>query len=954
MSRIYQGGQSNNTYQARQRKENFSPVQAVNNQAKIVQEGESKLRDIQTQDREAQRKNQTQNVERQAQDTTARSTLEMEQMQASNILKQQQLVENANLQTAQLAAQSELKGVQSLERGTLNIEQVKDKGVLRLNNLREQNSMKLTNMQDNLNLGMIQSAKRADMALGQQQMQLNQQLDSAKTQLIGNTIQSLISFAGTVVTEIEKNKGEQVDKDGFDALFHDPIVSSSGSIHPSITGEASIKQVERAEETAIQQVAPGDTVTQEALRGTGADQSMLRAQSQAFVAGSALDLNTRLSDLVESNPLVFDKDGRQVPLKSIRSHNEYASGVKQLVRGLYQADGIDKEDAYAGYMAYGTAARGAYNSAVATGAPAAVARAKQQRYSEGLSSGTSIHAAGKFAANAQAGWDMAIGYSTISGHHDNKTPRELNTDTLKDYMSRLPTDRIKDLLDVRKIGNRAGTEFRNSPEYEQLIKSTYTQRIKDENEAYTVTQKAQTIEVAKIATATQKAVFDAPPEQTKEIREAAIARLSDISSPQAIDEIAKLSKLGGTDPNVYQAILKMYQNREPPSDSFLGEMTVKGFISPEEKEEFKKMGLQSNQIVQAMTDAGLQSVREQVKDAVNSRLAEAGVESTERGLLNDQLTAYLLPLAESRLSSYIDQKPKPDSLQIQQKSAEIMKSLGDQVFDPSKQTNKHPLMKKGEGDGFYYLNLDTKNVAPTVNRTTGKYNRDFTSTKPSEIPKYASTNDAYLNRNDFLSSVELWDKGRPAAEYPLRVQQVAKKLGVSPTLFIRKQALALGYKSIEQVSPAFGTEQPTSMKAGYHALQSMGFPSKGAAYLSGNIMQESSWNGQQPTWDGKELNDGSDRNGGLVSWMDDAQKNHFRLRNIEKYLGKSIEQANPSEQLQAMVWEMKTTPYYKERGVFATFMNPNSTPLQLRRASKTYWGYRDEGERYVYAEALYR
>ena len=328
---------------------------------------------------------------------------------------------------------------------------------------------------------------------------------------------------------------------------------------------------------------------------------MLRAESQAFVAGSALNLNTRLSDLIQSNPLVFDKDGRQVPLKSIRSHNEYASGVKQLVRGLYQADGIDKEDAYAGYMAYGNAARAAYNSAVSTGAPLAVARAKEQRYDKGLSSGTSIHVAGKGATNAQAGWDMAIGYASISGHHDNKIPRELNTETLKDYMSRLPTERIKDLLDVRKIGNRAGTEFRNSPAYKQLINSTYTQRIKDENEAYTVNQKAQTIEVAKIATETQKAVFDAPPEQTKEIREAAIARLSDISTPQAIDEIAKLSKLGSTDPNVYQAILKMYQNKEPPSDSFLGEMTIKGYISPEEKEGFKKMGLQSNQIVQAMT-----------------------------------------------------------------------------------------------------------------------------------------------------------------------------------------------------------------------------------------------------------------------------------------------------------------------------------------------------------------
>ena len=76
------------------------------------------------------------------------------------------------------------------------------------------------------------------------------------------------------------------------------------------------------------------------------------------------------------------------------------------------------------------------------------------------------------------------------------------------------------------------------------------------------------------------------------------------------------------------------------------------------------------------------------------------------------------------------------------------------------------------------------------------------------------------------------------------------------------------------------------------------------------------------------MNDGSDRNGGLVSWMDDAQRNHFRLRNIEQYLGKSITEASTSEQLQAMVWEMKTNP-----SAYRHFMNPNATDIQLRRAS---------------------
>ena len=79
------------------------------------------------------------------------------------------------------------------------------------------------------------------------------------------------------------------------------------------------------------------------------------------------------------------------------------------------------------------------------------------------------------------------------------------------------------------------------------------------------------------------------------------------------------------------------------------------------------------------------------------------------------------------------------------------------------------------------------------------------------------------------------------------------------------------------------------------------------------------------------MNDGSDRNGGLVSWMDDAQRNHFRLRNIEQYLGKPITEASTSEQLQAMVWEMKK----RNPSAYRAFMNPNSTDIQLRRASES-------------------
>ena len=196
--------------------------------------------------------------------------------------------------------------------------------------------------------------------------------------------------------------------------------------------------------------------------------------------------------------------------------------------------------------------------------------------------------------------------------------------------------------------------------------------------------------------------------------------------------------------------------------------------------------------------------------------------------------------------------------------------------------------------------------------------------------------------------------GQPVGE---RVSVIARKLGISEYEVVNQQAKKYGLPSIgslmaAEVSPSGGASAPSQnppagdMKAGYSMLRGMGIPHKGAAYLAGNIQQESSWNGQR-SW-GEVMGDGSDRNGGIVSWMDDEQRGHFRLRNIERMLGKPINQASTQEQAQAMLKEMKAS--YPD--AYRTFMNPNSSDADLRWASKRYWGYGHEGKRFNYAREL--
>ena len=137
------------------------------------------------------------------------------------------------------------------------------------------------------------------------------------------------------------------------------------------------------------------------------------------------------------------------------------------------------------------------------------------------------------------------------------------------------------------------------------------------------------------------------------------------------------------------------------------------------------------------------------------------------------------------------------------------------------------------------------------------------------------------------------------------------------------------------------------MYSGAKMIMGAGVPRKGAAYLAGNIQQESSWNGQRD-W-GQVMGDGTSRNGGLVSWASWSD-DPARLGKIEKHLGKNITKASDAEQINAMLWEMKKD----YPSAYATFMNPNATDAQLRAASKAYWGYGHEGPRYEYAQEVYK
>lgn len=164
----------------------------------------------------------------------------------------------------------------------------------------------------------------------------------------------------------------------------------------------------------------------------------------------------------------------------------------------------------------------------------------------------------------------------------------------------------------------------------------------------------------------------------------------------------------------------------------------------------------------------------------------------------------------------------------------------------------------------------------------------------------------------------------------------ADSLGMTPLALLNQQILAHGGTPINPVQLVQQTQRsnPTSLLTGAQTLMAMGFPLRGAAFLSGNIQQESGWNGQRQPWD-----DVGAPAGGVISWRGG------RLESAEAAFG-SVENASNLTQLNYMVKELRTN--YPE--AYRIFSNPRSTRRDLIRASKMFWGYGEEGKRYSYAD----
>jgi hypothetical protein len=388
---------------------------------------------------------------------------------------------------------------------------------------------------------------------------------------------------------------------------------------------------------------------------------------------------------------------------------------------------------------------------------------------------------------------------------------------------------------------------------------------------------------------------------------------------------------------------------DPPTTLEVGNAFARDEISEQQRDSLFKRGEFGDVVDRRISAAVSQTAEQQMQGALAPILANIeGLKSDERKLMSANIVDNLAPQYQAEMRAYVVGNPNASPRDIQDKATQVIAAIKKDIGSGKTKNGESPGRLGFDLHGGLTFNFkETAPVHVRLSPLTNQPQRIWTNFDVDEIPKDSRIGDVYLTSDEVREAGLVRSEG---GKYSPRVRALANKIGVSPKAFVDAQLTSMGYDTTKDIPPAADIGDISDARQGMQALEAMGVPPKGAAYLSGNIMQESSWNGQQPTWDGRAMNDGSDRNGGLVSWMDDAEKDHFRLRDIESYLGKPISEASAGEQIDAMLWEMKTTPYYQE--AYEIFTNPNSTDIQLRRASAKYWGYRDEGSRFAIAEKL--
>lgn len=705
------------------------------------------------------------------------------------------------------------------------------------------------------------------------------------------------------------------------------------------------------QETAIQETIPVDQPQlQEDLRAPTANASAARNVTKVSTTQAAAMIGSDLSSFLESDALVQLPDGRTIRAFDARTGPEIAAVAATGVRTLTSQYGISRGDPGAIQGAYLGQAKAAFQNAVSARSTKMRSALQLDRADAAFQASSVDMFSGKSPQEVYTKLyeDLAVSGVSVSKKELNDKTRKHLIDTAKN-MGTDGIDFLKNLKGVQKRPGVKGTEL-NLTDGEEIDKAI--RDIRNGSVAnYNSVQNEKKVQIDQTKQDYNLALLNAKnPDEIIAINQKFESDLLAIGGTEAMKQYQDMrGKDDRHNPYAIGKYMEDIASGNPPDMRTLEEAYESGALNAEE---FKSAKAAING---GANQKKLEPFKKEIGDTVKSRV-DLKIKNTKGADLSTKELALVSADLTDRVNAYmldwVEANPDATSGQIRLEAQNVVDAM------VVKNLEGVGADKFGRVTGYTFKDTAKQSLTRTYpNPITGKqarvlYGVSTTDLKALNADKNQDNdlniyNDGIITDEELAAGVETIRAN--GSNYSARVKAIAQAAGVTPSSLIYAQGVSKGYdvdsmvKEIRQNPPASLQQSgtgPIDIKSGVNYLEGMGFSRKGAEYLSANIQQESSWNGQRD-W-GQVKGDGTSRNGGLVSWAS-WSNNPARLGKIEGYLGKSIKQASHAEQLAAMRWEMEKS--YPD--AYRTFNNPNSTDAQLRGASEDYWGYGEEGKRFT-------
>ena len=158
--------------------------------------------------------------------------------------------------------------------------------------------------------------------------------------------------------------------------------------------------------------------------------------------------------------------------------------------------------------------------------------------------------------------------------------------------------------------------------------------------------------------------------------------------------------------------------------------------------------------------------------ATAAAMGTMNIPNDQQALLKDTVVNAELQNYKNELNRIIINNPDAPASVIQQKVQELNVATQKRLFDSS---NQDASVFQKDGSIYTYKFGTKPRLAPyRTNESTGKAHRSFIEHKVNEIAapgQGASVNDIYLDKDQFLSAVEVWDRG--GSDYSKRIKAVS-------------------------------------------------------------------------------------------------------------------------------------------------------------------------------------